>query len=181
MQIPRQADRSRAPRAERLDGAAELRARRRHLVEQLRGVGYWQRLVQARTDLQVAGLLYACPVPAAVRPAPPSPAAAAWSPSTLGDDDGLTALVPPPAGLDVLGLVGGVPTDPGAQLGRLRDVALVLVRRSRALQQELDSVTAALHACLARDGAVDDHASDAAEAPAAGTGPVPAPGHAALA
>ena len=125
-------------------------------MEQLRGVGYWQRLVQARTDLQVAGLLYAAPVPtsaAAITTSAPRPQGP-WAPGTHGEED-LTTLTAPPAGLDVMGLLGAGTRDPGAQLDRLREVALVLVRRSMSLQEELDTVTSALHETLARDGAAD--------------------------
>lgn len=147
MHIPRQSDRSRAPRGESLDGAAELPARRRHLIDQLRTVGYWQRLVRARTDLSVARLLYCAPVPTAV-------GYGSWFAGTIGDDADLAALATPPEGLDVEQLLGGAgPEGPGAQLDRLREVASVLVRRSHALQEELDVVTLALHASLARDGA----------------------------
>ena len=147
MRIPRQSDRSRATRAEHPDDAAGLRARRHHLVEQLRAVGYWQRLVQARTDLLVAGLLYSAPVPTALarsdRPA-----------GTVADEADLAGLANPPEGLDVRCLLAGAAADgPGAQLDRLRAVTSELVRRSRALLEELDVVTTALHEQLARDGA----------------------------
>ncbi len=146
MQIPRQSDGSRTHGAGPADAAAGLRTRRRHLVEQLRSVGYWQRLVQARTDLLVAGLLYAAPVPSAVLPG-------AGHPGRPGDGD-LAGLSSPPEGVDVAGLLAGTCAEgPGAHLDRLREVSLVLVRRSRALQEELDVVTTALHAQLALDGA----------------------------
>ena len=154
MQIPRQSDGRRAPGAVPADAAAGLRTRRRHLVEQLRSVGYWQRLVQARTDLLVAGLLYAAPVPAAVPPGGGHP---------CGEGDGdLAGLASPPEGVDVAGLLAGTcAAGPGAHLDRLREVSLVLVRRSRALQEELDTVTSALHAQLALDGAGEAPAGDA--------------------
>jgi len=162
MQLPRQSDRSRASRAEHLDDAAGLRARRHHLVEQLRAVGYWQRLVQARTDLLVAGLLYSSPVPTSL-------ARSGWPAGTVGDDADLNGLATPPEGLDVRCLLAGVAAEgPGAQLDRLREVTSELVHRSRALLEELDVVTTALHEQLARDGA-------ATPAPAAV--PVPVPTH----
>lgn len=147
MHIPRQSDGPPARTPVRAEGADELRARRRHLVGQLRSVGYWQRLVQARTDLSVAGLLYSAPAPAPV-PAP----VRAEVPSA--EDAGPDGLQTPPEGVDIGRLLGGACADgPGADLDRLREVTLVLVRRSRALQEELDVVTTALHDRLARDGA----------------------------
>ena len=71
-------------------------------------------------------------------------------------------------------LLGGTPDEStGATLDRLRQVSVVLVRRHRCLQDELDEVTAALHERLALDGA-DQAGADV---------PVPGPrgGHAALA
>ena len=159
MHIPRQSDGSTARPTVRAAGAAELRARRRHLVGQLRSVGYWLRLVQARTDLSVAGLLYTAPVPAAV------PARRPWDaagPVVTDDGDAdLSGLAAPPEGVDVQRLLGAACQEsPGAHLERLREVTLVLVRRSRALQEELDVVTMALHERLALDGAEADQAAD---------------------
>jgi hypothetical protein len=138
MHIPRQSDGSTARPTVRAAGAAELRARRRHLVGQLRSVGYWLRLVQARTDLSVAGLLYTAPVPAAV------PARRPWDAAgPVGTDDGdadLSGLAAPPEGVDVQRLLGAACQEsPGAHLERLREVTLVLVRRSRALQESSTS------------------------------------------
>ena len=149
MRIPRQSDGSGA-RVEHPDDAAGLRARRRHLVAQLRAVGYWQRLVQARTDLAVAGLLYCAPVPgAAVGPG--------WVGTPSGDEADpadLSGLDTPPDGLDVRRLLGEpVAGGPGAQLDRLRQVAIGLACRSLTVREELDVITTALHAQLARDGA----------------------------
>jgi hypothetical protein len=125
-------------------------------VGQLRSVGYWLRLVQARTDLSVAGLLYTAPVPAAV------PARRPWDAAGPAGTDGadLTDLASPPEGVDVQRLLGAACQDsPGAHLERLREVTLVLVRRSRTLQEELDVVTMALHERLALDGAEADQAA----------------------
>ena len=158
MRIPRQSDRSRATRAEHPDDAAGLRARRHALVEQLRAVGYRQRLVQARTDLLVAGLLYCAPVPTA-------PSRSGWPAGTVGDETDLDGPATHPEGLDIVCLLGSAAADgPGAQLDRLRQVTSELVRGSRALREELDVVTTALHQRLARDGA----AAAAVPAPAAG-------------
>ncbi|WP_380169457.1 hypothetical protein [Jannaschia sp. R86511] len=178
MHIPRQPDGSREHHADRRDGRAAagrpgsgpaatgtegLRTRRRDLVTQQRAVGYWQRLVQARVDLVVAGLLYGAPVPAAsalaaglgvpltrdrARDTDPGPCAG----PDLAD---LHALAEPPEGLDVSALLGRHRADegPGAQLQRLRQAALLLAGRRHALDEELDAVTLALHDRLARDGA----------------------------
>ena len=151
MHIPRQSGRSPGPRSERVDGAVELRARRTRLLAQLSAVGYWQQLVRARTDLCVAGLLYASPVPTAVPTAVPG---SDWCACTVGGDVHLMALAIPPDGLDVQRLLGDVVSGGrGEQLERLREVASVLVRRSRALQEELDVLSTALHESLAGDGA----------------------------
>lgn len=149
MHIPRQTDGSGGAGAVRADDLAELRARRRRLVGQLRAVGYWQRLVQARTDLSVAGLLYAAPVPTALP-------ATGWSAGTDGDDTDLSGLSAPPDGLDVARLLAGSSADgPGLHLDRLREVSGLLVRHSRALQEELDLITTALHGRLLLDGTED--------------------------
>lgn len=171
MHIPSQADRSGAAHAGATpagEGAAapveELRARRLHLVQQLRSVGYWQRLVRARTDLLVAGLLYGAPVPGAPTWVPP----AAGGPD-LHDLPGLDDLSEPPEGLDLGHLLeapggsGRVQAEEGERLDRLRAAATVLAGRSRGLQEELDEVTVALHHRLASDGADE----------ARPTGPVP--------
>lgn len=156
MHIPRQTDGSGAGAAVRTDDAAQLRARRRRLVGQLRAVGYWQRLVQARTDLSVAGLLYAAPVPAAL----PS---TGWSVTTVGDDADLSGLSAPPDGVDVARLLAGACAEgPGLHLDRLREVSGLLVRRSRVLQEELDLVTTALHGRLVLDG-TDEHLDEPAD------------------
>lgn len=155
MRIPRQVDGSRTT-TQGIDG---LRARRQHLVGQLRTVAYWQRLVQARTDLLVAGLLYGAPVPV-VDP-----------PEGLVEHDehhvhdvpedhvrpaDLHQLAPPPEGLDVDLLVGGpqrgLGGGTGAHLDRLRSVAAMLTAHRRGLDDELDAVTLALHDRLAADG-----------------------------
>lgn len=155
MRIPRQSDTSSARTAERAAGAAVLRAHRRHLTGQLRSVGYWQRLVQARTDLSVAGLLYGAPVPTGGS----TPAHAGGPPRTGEDDHDLSGLLVPPEGVDVGRLLQAVgPEGTGAHLERLRGVALVLAGRRRALQTDLDVVTAALHEQLASDGADPDPA-----------------------
>ena len=160
MRIPRQSDGSGA-RVENPDDVAGLRARRRHLIAQLRAVGYWQRLVQARTDLSVAGLLYCAPVPGGV-------VGPGWVGTPFGDEADtadVSGLGTPPEGLDVPRLLGEpVPDGPGAQLDRLRQVAIGLACRNRTVREELDVVTTALHAQLARDGAATPPAASSTTA-----------------
>ena len=173
MHIPRQPDGARGA------GADGLRGRRQALVRQVRTVAYWQRLVQARTDLVVAGLLYnAPPVPGGRTlpvtlgaPTPATgvhtatvltPAGSAWAGSAPGgagrttpaDGDDLHHLAEPPEGLDVARLLSCAEDadGPGARLERLRDAADLLARRRRRLDEELDAVTLALHDRLAADG-----------------------------
>lgn len=169
MHIPTQPDGSRAPDAAAPAGVDGLRARRRRLVGQLRAVAYWQRLVQARTDLVVAGLLYSAtpvlgsrslPVPA--RPVGPV-GPAAWP--AAGADD-LHLLAHPPAGVDVARLLHGLASPggdggPGAHLDRLREATTLLAGRRRSLEDELDAVTLALHDRLATDGADEPHRTPA--------------------
>lgn len=185
MHIPRQPDAFRMVHAGRLTGSAGagtpavrgpatlgsegLRARRQHLIGQRRSVAYWQRLVQARTDLLVAGLLYCAPVPSARdlpgAPLSPEPWAARGPELQPGSDDlpdgrdDLHALASPPDGLDVVRLLGapggpgGALDGPGAHLDRLRSAAATLASHRRGLDYELDAVTLALHRSLAEDGA----------------------------
>ena len=156
MRIPRQVDGSRTT----TQGADGLRARRQHLVGQLRAVAYWQRLVQARTDLLVAGLLYAAPVPV-VTPREGLVEHDEHHAHDVPEDHvrpaDLNQLAAPPEGLDLELLVGGAPHGLGAGAGvhldRLRSVAAVLSAHRRGLDDELDAVTLALHDRLAADGA----------------------------
>lgn len=163
MRIPRQPD-GPAPA-----GADDLRARRSHLVDRLRTLAYWQRLVQARVDLVVAGLLYRAP--AAPSTAWTAPVAA--SGPTSGDPgvEYLHALSAPPEGLDVTLLIGCTPQEdggPGAYLEQLRRTSLLLLGRRRQLEDELDAVTLALHDRLACDGAEDRHRARGTAAPLVG-------------
>lgn len=153
MHIPRQPDAARVVHPGRGMGSYALRARRQHLVRELRTVIYWQRLVQARTDLVVAGLLYSAAVPAERHPTPP-----ATGPAVPDDDGDLHALACPPEGLDLTRLIGGLGLlgdGPGAHLDRLRRATVTLTARRRSLQDDLDAVTLALHERLAADGADD--------------------------
>lgn len=187
MHIPRQAD---GERADRTDGALSraalapvsgvdaLRTRRRHLVQQLRAVVYWQRLVQARTDLLVAGLLYTSPVPASGRlsvdagadplaglvwglapTAPPAHVGVSAGPAPADPSD-LHALGCPPEGMDLDRLLDGIAAPGGTATGgtgehlaRLRGTAALLAAHHGEVQDELDLVTSALHEHLAADGA----------------------------
>lgn len=172
MHIPRQTDGSHERAARRTGpegsggtavpgpaalGADGLRARREHLLVQRRAVTYWQRLVQARTDLVVAGLLYGTPVPFARTLAAATltgPTDAAPTPSSAGPDDAddLHALAAPPDGLDVSGLLGVVSLDgdgPGCHLERLRLAAGLLAHRRCLLDTELDAIGLALQDLLA--------------------------------
>ncbi len=152
MHIPRQPDAARVVHPGRGIGSDALRVRRQHLVGQLRTVVYWQRLVRARTDLVVAGLLYAAPAPTDRLLAPPATGA------VVDDDGDLHDLVSPPEGLDTTRLLGGLGLagdGPGAHLDRLRQATVTLTARRRSLQDDLDAVTLALHERLAADGADD--------------------------
>ncbi|MGJ7439798.1 hypothetical protein [Aquipuribacter sp. MA13-6] len=171
MHIPRQTDGSRERAARRTGhegsgatavpgpaalGADGLRARLERLVAQQRAVTYWQRLVQARTDLVVAGLLYGTPVPAARTLAATTLGGADQArpatPPCAQDPDDLHALATPPDGLDVAGLLGVVSLDgdgPGGHLDRLRVAAGLLAHRRCVLEAELDAVTLALQDRLA--------------------------------
>ena len=201
MHIPTQPDGPREPRADRRTGHEDavapvtpvvpgpaptgtegLRARRQHLVGQLRTVTYWQRLAQARVDLVVAGLLYGAPAPTTTRwtaPAGPRTAAAlgalvAGLPGLRGPGpveatdatpaDDLHALAAPPEGLDVSLLIGpgSDGAGPGARLDRLRRSSALLAGRRRVLEEELDAVTQVLHDRLASDG--DEAGYQASEA-----------------
>lgn len=127
-------------------GVTALRTRRDRLVGELRNVSYWQRLVQARTDLVVAGLLYTAPVPT-MRVAPPPP-------SQCHDVDAAV-----PEGMDLARLLCEVgPLDlgrsgPGHHLEQLRRTALELSGRHQELAEELDAVNLALHDLLLDRGA----------------------------
>lgn len=189
MHIPRQAD---GPRAALTDGGPVgtvvapparvdvLRTRRRHLVHQLRAVVYWQRLVQARTDLLVAGLLYTSPAPglgdpsvdggdplvglvwdlAPVAPVPPADIPPVGPASGSGEDPSdLHALGQAPDGMELDRLLDGIaapgegPGGTGEHLARLRATATLLAEHRGEVQDELDLVTLALHEQLAADGA----------------------------
>lgn len=132
--------------------ASALRVRRDHLVAELRTVTYWQRLVQARTDLAVAGLLYTAPVPAfATR-------AAVTAPGVAGPWHRLDA--PAPAGMDLaallyqVGPLDGGPEGTGRHLEQLRSTSLQLLARHHDLSEQLDAVNAALHEELLQAAAV---------------------------
>jgi hypothetical protein len=155
MRIPRQVDGARTT-PQGVDG---LRASRQQLIGQLRAVAYWQRLVQARTDLVVAGLLYSAPVPV---PGPPVALAEHWARTGPAAEDPTRAaelrwLAEPPEDLEVGLLVGGLDRGlgdgAGEHLDRLRRVASGLAAHRRGLDDELDAVTLALHDRLALDGA----------------------------
>ena len=138
----------------------EAQRHREHLEHELRRTAYWRRLVQARLDLVVAGLLYAAPAPSPaatagmVRSDPLRPARRA------GDEaaDEVSALsFEAPLGLDVSYLLdggsadrgpdwrsGATPPDTGTRLDRLRQVLRLLTDAERALVAELHAVTPAL-------------------------------------
>ncbi|WP_336921435.1 hypothetical protein [Aquipuribacter sp. SD81] len=175
MRIPRQPsadDRTRLAAgpvpATGADGAAPggslLQDRLAGLVDELRAVGYWQRLVQARTDLVVAGLLYGSPVPTQAGPHRLDP--------RVDDEPSLLA-----AGMDLERLLADLAplcsagAGPGEHLERLRGSATRLAARRRHLLSEVEALELALQDAAALEA---ERAAEAA-ARAACTPVLPAP------
>lgn len=157
MHIPRQyapAQRALTPDAQ------QHREHLEHLEHELRRTAYWRRLVQARLDLVVAGLLYAAPAPTPaategmVRTDPLRPARAAGD--GTGPTDGAPLSFAAPLGLDVSYLLDGggrdgdgrgtPATDTGTRLDRLRQVSRLLTDHERTLLAELHALAPVLPA-----------------------------------
>lgn len=142
MRIPRQAtpgDRSAVPGSPGTGGSGvdALQARLEGLVGDVRTVEYWQRLVQARTDLVVAGLLYGAPVPTTAERLVGGAASHDATPpegEVVGLDRVLADLAPLECSED----------GPGAHLERLRRTAARLSERRHHLVAEVDAVSLAL-------------------------------------
>jgi hypothetical protein len=116
-------------------GAQVLRGRLEELVTELRALGYWQRLVQARTDLVVAGLLYGAPVPTTTeRLAAGAEAHDAAAPEGVDVDRLLADLAP----------LGCSEAGPGEHLERLRRTTVRLAERRRHLLEEVAATELAL-------------------------------------
>lgn len=161
MHIPRQY----APAQQVL--SPDVQRHRERLADELRRTVYWSRLVQARLDLLVAGLLYAAPSPtqAAVADMHRADPLRHLHPlrhldSTCGQlSDGPSLSMSAPMGMDLsylldggpLGSDGeaegrgapGVPTDTGDRLDRLRATSRLLAQHERSLLVELGIVTPA--------------------------------------
>lgn len=157
MHIPQQyAPTSRVP-------TSAAQRHREHLEHELRRTVYWRRLVQARLDLVVAGLLYAAPSPTQVATAD-MVRTDPLRPTHDPDDDDRTGAAPlsfeAPVGLDLSYLLdgscrdrdgdgrgrcaSGTPSDPGARLDRLREVSRLLADHERSVVAELHAVAPVL-------------------------------------